>query len=138
MALTAIPRVKNAILSTLEEAEALDGVTVAKGKEPTDPEYVWIVKGKATREFAAVGGRPPLNEDIDVTLRIVAVDGDDIESEDRAYELATAVEEALRDNDNLGDNVLFQRVRELEDGQLLFDQAWGFHVLMTVTAKARI
>lgn len=136
---TSLPAAKEAVKAALDGAEGLDGVRVARGKEPNKKEYVWIFKGKAKRDFASLGPKPPpLDENVEVTLRIVAIKGDDVASEDRAYELFNAVETVLRDNPDLSEDILFQRISEVEDGHVLFDQKWGFHIIATVTAKARI
>jgi hypothetical protein len=137
MASTAIPVVKAAVLGALQGAEALEGITVTADREPErDSEYVWIWRAKAKRNFRTIGPSPaPLDEEVSIVMRVVAIGGD---PEARALELADAVEEALREDITLGDSVLWHRLEELEQEPLQFDRKAGCHVLMTLTAKARI
>lgn len=138
METTAIPAVKDALAESLEGAAGLEGVVVARKQEPARAkEYVWIRRGKSKRDFALLGPRPaPLDEIVEVTIRVVAIGGEDPEA--RTYEIFNALEAALRADPDLSDDVLFQKIGEVEDDHLLFDQKPGFHVVSTVTAKARI
>lgn len=135
---TTIPAVKAAVLAALDGAEDLEGVAVSAGLEPDNEfEYVWIWKGKAKRVFKSVGAHPPaLDEDVSLTLRVVVVGGEDPEA--RAYEIADAVEAAQRADLTLGGAVRWHRFEELDQEPLQFDQKVGCHVLMTLTARARI
>lgn len=136
---SAIPAVKAAIQSTLEDATGLlDDIPVSRGLEPSRPkEYVWIWKAKAKRDFKSIGSRPaPLDEDVSVTMRVVAIGGEDPES--RVFEISDAVEAALRADLTLGGVVRWHRVEELEQELQQFDPKVGCHILMTLTARARI
>lgn len=141
MASTAIPAVKAAILSLLEGAEDLKGVLVTDDKEPErEKEYVWIWKAKARREYRLLGGSPsPLDEDLEIKLRIVAMQGDAAKpSEERASELLEAVETALRADLHLEDTVLWHKLEEIDGEPYLFDTRRGFAWSATLAAKARI
>jgi hypothetical protein len=146
MASTAIPALKSAILAALEAdptPEGLDGVAISGDKEPTrESEYVWLYKAKAKREFKTIGRRPvKVDEDLSISLRVLAVKGSQAEAESRALAIAAAVEGVLRDLEPGDDEAVFLApllVQELEDEPLLFDQKAGCHVLMTVVTKARI
>jgi hypothetical protein len=140
MASTAIPFVKTSILEALESAEGLEEVVVSGDREPEQAlEYIWLYKAKAKREFRLVRPRPaPLEEEVRIFLRVLAVRAEAMDAENRALEIAEAVENALRALD-LGPPVLFPLlIEELDDEQLQFDQKRGCHVLMTVATKARI
>ena len=144
MAPTAIPKVRAAVRAMLEAAaEAPDsdlhGLAIAAaGPEPTRPnEFIWFWRGKAKRVFRVVGPRPaPYEEDVSLTLRLVAIGGEDPES--RAFALLSAVEDVLRNDITLGDAVFWHRLEELEDEPLDFDRKLGWAVLLTLTARARI
>ena len=141
MASTAIPAVKAAILAALEGAEALQGVAVTAGKEPErDEEWVWVWKAEAEREFKMLGPSPAaLDEVVKITLRVVSIQGANATpSEERAFEIAEAVETALRADPDLGEAVHWQRIEKVEQEPLLFDKRYGCLVLMVVKAKARI
>lgn len=142
MASTAIPAVKAAIIELLEASEDLEGVTIAPGAEPDrDKEYIWFYKASATRDFNLLGGNPaPLDENLRIYMRVVAIKGsiDADPSEDRAYEIAEAVEAALRADLELDGTVFFHRIEAVEQEHLKIDRTRGCHVLLTLTAKTRI
>ena len=134
MASTAIPADKEAVRRTLAEAEALTDVEVATGFEPTRPkEYVWIAKASAKRDWASLGQRRR-KEKLSVTMRVVVIGGEDVES--RAYEICAAVEAALLANLQLDGEVVKNLVEELdEEPSLDFDGKPGHAVWMTVAAN---
>ena len=141
MASTAIPAVKAALVELLEASEDLQGVTVTDDKEPErSDEYVWIWKAKSHREYRLLGGKPPpLDEDLEVKIRIVAIKGDASKpSEERATELLEAVEDALRADLGLKQTVLWHKLEDIEGDPVLFDTRRGFAWMATLTAKARI
>lgn len=141
MASTAIPAVKTAVLGLLEASEDLANVNVTGDKEPEhDKEYVWLWRAKATRSFELLGGNPaPLDEIIELKLRIVSIQGDAVAaSESRATELLEAVEGALRGDLELDGTVFWHRLEEIEGDAVLFDQRRGFAWTATLTAKTRI
>ena len=135
---SAIPAVKAAVLSTLSSAEDLEGVEVGADLEPSrNSKYVWIWRAKSKRQFKSVGARPPaLDEDVSLTLRVVVIGGEDPET--AVFEISDAVEAALRADLTLGGAVRWHRVEELDQEPLQFDQKVGCHILMTLTARARI
>lgn len=139
---TAIPAVEAAILAVLEEAPDLADVLVTGDYRRADQEreYVWLWKAKATREFKGIGRRPAKQEEeIEVTLRVLAVADTPAEAKTRAYELAGITETALRYEMRLDQTVLKNRVKQLQGEPLAeFDPKFGFHVLMTVAAETRI
>lgn len=138
MAATAIPAVKAAVLVALDDVEGLAGVEVTGGLEPSrKDEYVWIWKAKAKRVFKSVGARPPaLDEAVSLTIAAVVIGGKDPEA--RVFEIAGAVETALRADVTLAGAVRWHRLEELDEEPLQFDQKVGCRILMTLTAKARI
>ncbi len=139
---TAVPKLKQAILEALQEAEDLADVVVSADKEPERAkEYVWIYKGKAKRDFKLLRPPPsPLEEEARVFLRVLVIKGskDPGPSAERAVEIADAVEETLRALE-LGAPFLSSiLIEEREEEPLLFDKSRGCHVLMTALAKARV
>lgn len=142
MASTAIPAVKAAIIELLEASKDLEGVTLAPGAEPDRAkEYVWFYRATAAREFNLIGGNPPpLDENLRIFLRVVAIKGDigADASEERAYEIAEAVETALRGDLELDGTVYFHRIESVEQEHLKIDRTRGCHVLLTIAAKTRI
>jgi hypothetical protein len=135
---TTIPAVRGAVVATLAAAEALEGITVADGLEPTSQkQYVWLWKAKAKRNFSGVGtGRPlPQDEDVSLTMRVVVIG---TEARARAFEISDLVEAALAADARLGGAVKWHRIEELDEEPLQFDQKPGHHVLMTLSARARI
>lgn len=140
MASTAIPAVKAAISKVLKAAASLKGVTVTSGTEPTRPtEYVWVWKAEANREFRLLGQTPaPLEEVVNVHLRVLAIRGDLAAAETRATTLFEAVETALRSVPKLEGTVEWHRIEKVEAEPLNFDTKVGFQYLVVVSAKARI
>ncbi len=151
MASTKIPAVKAAILAALLEAqkgphaEALKDVAITDDREPERPsEYVWIYEGTAERQYKTLrggGSQVPLEEDVEISLRVFVVKGSDSTkpSEERAVAIAEVVEEVLRDDPDLSGLLLYQRVSRLNIGPLgLVDQRRASQVLMTVMGTARI
>jgi hypothetical protein len=138
MDFTAIPAVKEAVLEILDDAEGLEGVTVAAGLEPTRAdEYVWIWKAKAKRVCKSVGRNPPVyDEDVSLTMRALVVGGENPEA--RVFEIVAATETALRSSITLDGAVKWHKLEELDQEPLQFDQKLGCHILMTLTARARI
>lgn len=141
---TAIPAVKAAVLEILKEVEALKSakVVITADKEPERArEYIWLWKATATREFKSLGPQPSaLNEEVKIFLRVMVVKGDSspTPSEERAFEILEEMETALRGQVRLNGAVRFQHVEDLEQEQLIFDRKRGCHILVTLTAKARI
>jgi hypothetical protein len=136
---TTIPAVRDAVVAVLAAAEALEGITIADGLEPTSQkQYVWLWKAKAKRNFSGVGaGRPlPQDEDVSLTMRVVVIGTEDPRA--RAFEIADLVEAALAADARLGGAVKWHRIEELDEEPLQFDQKPGHHVLMTLSARARI
>jgi hypothetical protein len=142
MASTAIPAVKAAIMAALEGAVGLDDVMITDDKEPERAkEYVWLYEAQAERDWKTIGPQPvPLKENVTVELRVFVSKGTDKQkpSEERAFEIAEAVENALRDDPDLNGTLLHQRVEKLRQQQLVPDQRRTSHVLMTVSGEARI
>lgn len=146
MASTAIPEVKAAILEVLGEAKSLEGVTVTGDYKIAERanEHVWLWKAETRqREYRGLGhavAKPPtIDEEILVTLRIVAIgQASAAEAESRVFELVEGVETALRESIKLGGVAIQSIVDKLSDEPLNFDTKIGHGVLMVVKAKTRI
>lgn len=139
---TAIPAVKAAILKTLEGAEGLAGVVITDDVKAADRalEHIFMWKAKATRDFAGMARKPPpLDEEIKVTLLVVAIgNGTRLDVETRAYAIAAAAESALRGDIKLEGVALSCLVAEIDEDPLDFDTKRGTRLILTVKAKARI
>jgi len=142
VAASAILDVRDAVTEILKGAEALSGIEVSDDREPErSTEYIWIWKAESNRDFAGIGSQPPkLDEDIEITLRVVAMRGTDElrPSEDRAFEIANAAEKALAQQTTLNKTVRFHWVSKVKPTPFLFDRKRGCEVVMTLSAKARI
>jgi hypothetical protein len=137
---TALPALKTAVLEILGETPGLEGVTITDDKEPERAkEYIWLYRAKAVRDWASIGTKAK-DEMPKVFLRIAAILGgkSGAASESRVFELAEIVEEALDDHVTLNGAVRFHLIEDIEEEKQLFDTTWGAHVLMTLSAKARI
>lgn len=140
MASTAIPAVRAAVLETLTGSETLEGfpkLKISAGKEPERaPEWIWVWKAQADREFKVLGPQPaPVEEDVKVWLRIVAIH--QTEAESRAAEILEAAETALR-SASLGGSTWNQLLQIDEAGPVQFDQKLGYHFVTTLSVHARI
>jgi hypothetical protein len=136
---TTIPAIKAAVAELLSEASGLEDTPIVTGpKEPRDVlEWVYVWRAKATREPGSLGRKPfVLKEDVKLTLRICSITEET--SEARVFELAEAVESALRDDPTLGGTVKWQHVQELDQEARDFDGKAGHHILLTIVAVSRI
>lgn len=142
MASTSIPEVKAALVEALKNSVALNGITITKGKEPTrESEFIWIPKAKAKRSHTLLGGTPPLDEVVTVTVWVVVTKGTTgpEESEERAFEIVEAVETTLRKPVEAAKQELQPpTVEEIDQSPVPLDKKWACHIEMTVTVTARI
>lgn len=135
-----LPSIKEAVLAILNASPALAAVKVTEAKEPERAkEYVWLYRVKSTRDWASLG-RQSKDEVAKVFLRVVAILGgkDGTASEARAFEIVSTVEAALEADVTLGGVVRFHLIEDIEAEKQLFDNKWGAHVLLTISANARI
>jgi hypothetical protein len=136
---TTIPAVKAAVAAVLRVADGLEGIPVVTGpREPKDTkEWVFFLRAKAKREPGSLGRKPfVLDEDVSLIMRVCSIT-EEI-SEARVFELAAAVESALRADATLGGAVKWQYVEELDQEAREFDGKDGHHIVLTVVAKSRI
>lgn len=145
MASTAIPAAREAIVKALNEHEPLKGVFIADEETPErESEFISILMAESKREFKTLAGgmtQPPQEEQLKVWFDIVVYNNNGRnpkESEDRAVEIFEAVEDALRNDTDLGQAVLFQNINEMKIVRGGQDKKRGCMITAAISAKARI
>lgn len=133
-----------AVLKAVSEEPEFADVYMSDDTEPQhSEEYVWLYEADADRDWKTIRGGAshlPMQEDINVELRVFVLIGTDSvkPSEDRAFEISDAVEDALRDDPDLNGVLLHQRVKRIRQQQLVHDNRRGVHVLMSIYGEGRI
>lgn len=139
---TAVPAIEDAVVALLEGAAGLEKVTVTSEREPErETEFVYLYEATADREWSTIGPQPAgMKEDVKVFLRVFALIGTASfkPSRERAFELVEAIEDALREDPELGGTVLYQHISRITQQKITEDRRRGCHVLLTISGQARI
>jgi hypothetical protein len=147
MAVSRIPAVK-AALEALFEAETgsggtLEGVRIVRGADDVEPakEAVAVGPARFQHAFAALGRPAVLSETFEIKIAVgTFFEGsrDWSEPEARAWELASAVEDVIRENPKAGGILHFENVSAGEQTYFPADKGKGAQVELTVSGSARI
>lgn len=149
MADSALESVTEKLQETLEDAEALKGVTILWGPPLGDDrpgEYVSVgfgpdgESGESEREWGAIGAGQ-LKEDLTIQLMVEASgsDGTDLKpSYTRSFEIAADVEAEIRKDITLGDLLIMGKLSRWRGSYFRKDSIRGHRVYQTLTGEARI
>lgn len=143
--LTTILEVKDQLFQLLKQAlaenPATSGVPVGWGTTSGD-ELVVIYTAESDSQFATLGGPvPALDENFQIQLLVEATvaSGRDLRpAEERMWEIAQVVGEAIRDHGLIGPRCLFTRPASVRQEYFQTDKRQGSRARITLAGKARI